>query len=87
MFIRNNKLLKIISNKKNYRTVPHQKHKDMQTVAVRRRKFANILIQRGHHILGITQNKEYPKQSVYIFEKTQNLQTDLSRLLNGEYLE
>lgn len=58
----------------------------LDTIAVRRRKFANILIKRGHRILGITQNRMYPKQSVYIFENTYCLQNDLTKLINGEYL-
>lgn len=51
--------------------------------AVRKKKFACILKDKGFKMLGTRANRRYPEQDVYIFEKTPELQKALNELIEN----
>ena len=49
--------------------------------AVRKRKFACILKDKGHQLLCVRANRRYPEQNVWIFKNTPEFQRDLDELI------
>lgn len=63
------------------RNTKNKKDKNVRTVAVRKRSFACRLRNMGFEILAVRANWRYPEQNVYIFERSQELDDQLSRMI------
>ena len=54
---------------------------NIPTKAIRKRKYANILVRQGFRMIAVRQNKRFPEQDVYIFEYTPELDKALGELI------
>ena len=55
--------------------------RNIRTVAVRKRSFACRLREMGFEILAVRANRRYPEQNVYIFERSQDLDEQLTKMI------
>ncbi len=48
------------------------------------KSIATSLIQSGHSLIGLEQNRKHPNLVVFVFENTRQLDTDLSTIIKSK---